>query len=102
MGNSFRRQPLPVLYPDNKTPFANDLLEVGLFTAFAMIAFSFLIIIPGIRGWEVSVLNYPVNCDDINEGTFCKYALYKFDVTWLYFFVCSGCGRPFECSWRYG
>lgn len=54
MGNSFRPQPFPVLYGENKTPFRNDLLEVGILVAFAMIAFSFLIIIPGIRGWEVS------------------------------------------------
>jgi len=52
MGNAFRPQPGPAIYPDNKTPFKNDILEVGIFVAFAMIAFSFLIIIPGIRGWE--------------------------------------------------
>ena len=54
MGNSFRPQPGPAIYPENKTPFMNDLVEVGIFVAFAMIAFSFVIIIPGIRGWEVS------------------------------------------------
>lgn len=54
MGNSFRPQPLPVIYGTNKTPFANDLLEVGILVAFAMIAFSFILIIPGIRGIEVS------------------------------------------------
>ncbi len=54
MGNSFRPQPLPTIYPANPTPFASDLLEVGILVAFAMIAFSFIVIIPGIRGWEVS------------------------------------------------
>ena len=54
MGNSFRPQPLPAIYGENKTPFKNDILEVGIFVAFAMIAFSFVVIIPGIRGWEVS------------------------------------------------
>lgn len=54
MGNSFRPQPFPVIYGENKTPFRNDLVEVGILVAFAMIAFSFLLIIPGIRGWEVS------------------------------------------------
>lgn len=54
MGNSFRPQPFPAIYGDNKTPFKNDLVEVGIFVAFAMIAFSFVLIIPGIRGWEVS------------------------------------------------
>jgi len=54
MGNSFRPQPLPAIYPANPTPFAQDLLEVGILVAFGMIAFSFIVIIPGIRGWEVS------------------------------------------------
>ena len=54
MGNSFRPQPLPAIYGTNKTPFANDLVEVGILVAFGMIAFSFILIIPGIRGWEVS------------------------------------------------
>lgn len=53
MGNSFRPQPLPAIYPINPTPFKNDLLEVGILVAFGMIAFSFICIIPGIRGWEV-------------------------------------------------
>lgn len=53
MGNSFRNQPLPTLYGENKTPVTEDLLEVGLLVAFGMIAFSFILIIPGIRGWEV-------------------------------------------------
>lgn len=52
MGNSFRPQPLPAYYPDNKTPVSEDLLEVGLLVAFGMIAFSFFIIVPGIRGME--------------------------------------------------
>ena len=53
MGNSFRLQPGPTLYGENKTPVTEDLLEVGLLVAFGLIAFSFLLIIPGIRGWEV-------------------------------------------------
>ena len=53
MGNSFRQQPAPTLYGSNKTPFAADLLEVGLSVACAMVLFSFIIILPGIRGWEV-------------------------------------------------
>ena len=53
MGNAFRNQPAPALYPDNKTPVAEDVLEVGLLFAFSLIAFSFIIIIPGIRGMEV-------------------------------------------------
>lgn len=53
MGNSFRMQPAPTLYGENKTPVTEDILEVGLLVAFALIAFSFLLIIPGIRGMEV-------------------------------------------------
>jgi len=53
MGNAFRNQPAPAIYPSNKTPFAADQVEVGLAVACGMIAFSFILIIPGIRGWEV-------------------------------------------------
>ena len=55
MGNAFRLQPGPTLYGENKTAVSQDLLEVGLMVAFGMIAFSFILIIPGIRGWEVCV-----------------------------------------------
>ena len=53
MGNAFRNQPGPTLYGPNKTPFAADHLEVGLSVAGAMLLFSFIFILPGIRGWEV-------------------------------------------------
>lgn len=56
MGNAFRSQPFPALYGSNKTPFAADLVEVGLAVAVAMLVFSFALIIPGIRGWEVRFL----------------------------------------------
>ena len=52
MGNAFRRQPGPALYGEMKTPVTEDLLEVGLLWAFGTVAFSFILIIPGIRGWE--------------------------------------------------
>ena len=54
MGNSFRRQPGPTLYDDLKTPVTEDLRLIGLLFAFVIIAFSFILIIPGIRGIEVS------------------------------------------------
>lgn len=56
MGNAFRNQPAPTLYGENKTAVTDDLLEVGLLVAFGMIAFSFILIIPGIRGWEVGAV----------------------------------------------
>ena len=46
-------QPGPTLYGELKTPVTEDLLEVGLIVAFAIIAGSFILIIPGIRGAEV-------------------------------------------------
>lgn len=58
MGNSFRPQPGPAVYGENKTPVTSDLLQVGLLVAFAMIAFSFLLILPGIRGSEVCSVHY--------------------------------------------
>ena len=57
MGNSFRRQPLGALYPESKTPVTEDLLQVGLLFAFGIIAFSFIVIIPGIRHLEVNLLS---------------------------------------------
>jgi hypothetical protein len=52
MGNAFRQQPGPALYPSNKTPVTQDVVEIGLTVAFLMVLFSFVLIIPGIRGWE--------------------------------------------------
>ena len=56
MGNSLRSQPYPTLYDPLKTPVTEDVLLIGLIFAFAIIAASFIVIIPGIRGWEVSNL----------------------------------------------
>ena len=53
MGNSFRAQPLPTRYPSMRTPVTEDTLQVGLLYAFGIIALCFILIIPGIRGWEV-------------------------------------------------
>ena len=53
MGNCSRRQPQGTLYGELKTPVTEDVLQVGLLFAFGIIAFSFILIIPGIRGWEV-------------------------------------------------
>ena len=53
MGNAFRRQPFPALYGTEKTPFAADVLEVGIAFACLFLFISFVLIIPGIRGWEV-------------------------------------------------
>ena len=57
MGNAFRQHPGPAIYAPNQTPVTDDLLEVGLLVAFGMIGFSFLLIIPGIRSWEVKDSN---------------------------------------------
>ena len=56
MGNSLRRQPQGTLYGELKTPVTEDVLQVGLLFAFGIIAFSFVLIIPGIRGFEVNFL----------------------------------------------
>lgn len=53
MGNSFRSQPQGAIYPESKTPVTEDVLQVGLLFSFGIIAFSFIVIIPGIRGFEV-------------------------------------------------
>ena len=54
MGNSFRMQPAPTLYGENKTPVTEDVTEIGIIFAFCIIVFSFVLIIPGIRGMEVT------------------------------------------------
>lgn len=53
MGNAFRQQPGPTLYGENKTPVTEDVALAGLGVSFGILAFSFILIIPGIRGWEV-------------------------------------------------
>ena len=53
MGNSFRAQPLPSQYPPNRTPVTEDVLQIGLIYAVVIVAVSFILIIPGIRSWEV-------------------------------------------------
>ena len=54
MGNSFRRQPFATTYEPLKTPVGEDNVQVGVLIAFGMIAFSFLLVIPGIRGLALS------------------------------------------------
>ena len=88
MGNSFRNQPAPALYGENKTPVTEDVLEVGLLVAFAMIAFSFILIIPGIRGWEVSILLSKL--------------LYTFVKTLQILYRHSDCLQLYVCLWHYG
>lgn len=44
----------PALFESNKTAVTVDVLETGLILAFVMLAFCFYIVLPGIRGKEVS------------------------------------------------
>ena len=78
MGNSFRQQPAPALYGENKTPVTEDVLEVGLVVAFAMIAFSFILIIPGIRGMEVRAF----------QRCACGYRVGSAAIQWRTFLLC--------------
>lgn len=45
----------PTQYPSLKTAVTVDVLEAGLILAFVMLAFCFYIVLPGIRGKEVSI-----------------------------------------------
>lgn len=59
--DAFRSNGAPTYYDANKTPFMADILESGLIYAFVIVAFSFFIILPGIRGKEVNSAGlYPV------------------------------------------
>ena len=53
MGNSLRKQPLPSIFGPEKTPVTVDLLEVKLVYYILVMVVCFIVIIPGIRGWEV-------------------------------------------------
>ena len=58
MGNTytaFREQGLPTYYPPNKTAVTADVLEIGFIFAFVIAFFSFIVILPGIRGMQVRV-----------------------------------------------
>ncbi|KAK3090918.1 hypothetical protein FSP39_015718 [Pinctada imbricata] len=50
--DAFRVNGAPTYYPPNKTPWMADILESGLIFAFVILAFSFFIVLPGIRGIE--------------------------------------------------
>ncbi|XP_062605745.1 dual oxidase maturation factor 1-like isoform X1 [Saccostrea cucullata] len=50
--DAFRSNGAPTYYDSDKTPFMADILESGLIYAFVILAFSFFIILPGIRGKE--------------------------------------------------
>ena len=51
---AFRDNDGPTLYDDNKTSVTVDVLEIGLVFAICILAFSFIIILPGFRGKSVS------------------------------------------------
>lgn len=49
---AFRENGFPTFYAENKTAWQADLIEAGLIFAFCILAFSFYVILPGIRGKE--------------------------------------------------
>ncbi|XP_046352903.2 dual oxidase maturation factor 1-like isoform X2 [Haliotis rufescens] len=49
---AFRKNGAPTFYEANKTPFEADLLESGLIFCIVILAFSFYVVLPGIRGKE--------------------------------------------------
>lgn len=52
--NAFRFEGYPTLYHDNKSPVFEDILIYGLIFCFCILGFSFLVIIPGVRGIQVT------------------------------------------------
>ena len=54
---AFRENGFPTFYSENKTAWQADILEAGFIFAFCILAFSFFVILPGIRGKEVCELN---------------------------------------------
>jgi len=57
MGGAFRKQPAPTLYPARQIPVGTNGLEVAIAVAGGIIALSFILILPGIRGWQVRQRN---------------------------------------------
>lgn len=50
--NAFRTNGAPTYYGPNQTPWEADVLESGFIFAFVILAFSFFVVLPGIRGKE--------------------------------------------------
>ncbi|XP_076075078.1 dual oxidase maturation factor 1-like [Mytilus galloprovincialis] len=50
--NAFRTNGAPTYYGPNQTPFEADILESGFIFAFVILAISFFVVLPGIRGKE--------------------------------------------------
>ncbi|KAK6169115.1 hypothetical protein SNE40_020229 [Patella caerulea] len=50
--SAFRENGAPTFYEPNKTPFKADLVESGLIFCIVILAFSFFVILPGIKGQE--------------------------------------------------
>ena len=55
---AFREHGFPTYYGENKTAWQADITEAGLIFAFCIVAASFYIILPGIRGKEVGTHMY--------------------------------------------
>ena len=53
--SGFRVGNFPTLYPSIKTSESSDILIAGLIFAAVILVFSLLLIIPGVRRWQVSV-----------------------------------------------
>lgn len=56
--DAFRVKPLPTAYDANITAVTVDVLEAGLILAFVLLAFSFLVVLPGFRNKEVCSLHF--------------------------------------------
>ena len=59
MGNglygAWRNKPFPTMYASNKTPVTADVLEAGFIYAAVILFFSFLVVLPGVRGKMVRI-----------------------------------------------
>lgn len=53
--DGFRDKPFQTAYGENKTAVTVDVLEAGLILAFAMLAFAFLLVLPGFRHKQVGL-----------------------------------------------
>ena len=59
--NAFRTNGAPTYYGPNQTPWETDIVEAGFIFAFVILAISFFVVLPGIRGKEVSIRSWNIN-----------------------------------------
>ena len=70
--DTFRTKPYPTHYGPNKTAVTVDVLEAGLALAFVLLAFCFLLVLPGFKRKEVCYLHFIHQSKEVNFYRFVR------------------------------